>query len=174
MKSHNPTSKPKRKEVHTQIEKHSPKTHTINQMNSFFPNRWSFSYPNKEQVVYTIFMSDIPYFFCYKTEFFRFQNNLKNLDLYYKTNLDLWDCSGRMKPILQQNLIGLILLFVVILERGKNLSYSRINMVHNNCYWTHLIYIEPINKSLIKLKLKNNLFKYCYAIFLQVRHQLMH
>ena len=32
------------------------------------------------------------YFFGYKTEFFSFQNNPKNLDLSYKTDLDLWDC----------------------------------------------------------------------------------
>ena len=31
----------------------------------------------------------IPYFFGYKTELFSFQNNPKNLDLSYKTDLDL-------------------------------------------------------------------------------------
>ena len=30
----------------------------------------------------------LPYFFDYKTEFFSFQNNPKNLDLSYKTDLD--------------------------------------------------------------------------------------
>ena len=37
---------------------------------------------------------DIPYFFAYKTEFFSFQNNPKNLDPSYKMDLDLWDCLG--------------------------------------------------------------------------------
>ena len=34
----------------------------------------------------------VPYFFGYKTELFSFQNYPKNLDLSYKTDLDLWDC----------------------------------------------------------------------------------
>ena len=46
-------------------------------------------------------------------------NNPKNLDLSYKMDLALWDCLGRVKLVLQQNYIGLIKLFVVILERGK-------------------------------------------------------
>ena len=50
----------------------------------------------------------IPYFFAYKTVFFSFQNNPKNLDPSYKTDLDLWDCLGKVKPVLQQNCIGLI------------------------------------------------------------------
>ena len=36
------------------------------------------------------------YFFEYKTEFFSFQNNPKNLDLSYKMDLDLWDCLGKV------------------------------------------------------------------------------
>ena len=43
-------------------------------------------------------------------------------------DLDLWDCLGRVKLVLGQNFIGLIQLFVIILE-GKALFYSRINMV---------------------------------------------
>ena len=39
-----------------------------------------------EEAIYT------PYFFGYKTEFFPLQNTPKNLDPYYKMNLDLWDC----------------------------------------------------------------------------------
>ena len=31
---------------------------------------------------------------------FSFQNNPKNLDLSYKTDLDLWDCLGRVKLVL--------------------------------------------------------------------------
>ena len=50
----------------------------------------------------------VPYFFAYKTVFFSFQNNPKNLDPSYKMDLDLWDCLGRVKPVLQQNCIGLI------------------------------------------------------------------
>ena len=42
---------------------------------------------------------DLPYFFGYKIEFFSFQNNPKNLDPSYKTNLDLWDCLGRIKLV---------------------------------------------------------------------------
>ena len=42
----------------------------------------------------------VPYFFCYKMEFFSFQNNTKYLDLSYQTDLDLWDCLGRVKLIL--------------------------------------------------------------------------
>ena len=42
----------------------------------------------------------IPYFFVYKMEFFSFQNNPKDLDLSYKTDLDLWDCLGRLKLVL--------------------------------------------------------------------------
>ena len=40
------------------------------------------------------------FFFAYKTEFFFFQNNLKDLDPAYKTDLDLWDCLGRVKLVL--------------------------------------------------------------------------
>ena len=49
-----------------------------------------------------------PYFFGYKTEFFPFQNNPKNLDLSYKMDLDLSDCFERVKLVLKQNFIGLI------------------------------------------------------------------
>ena len=55
-------------------------------------------------------------------ELFSFQNNSKNLDPSYKTykmDLDIWDCLGRVKLVLQQNFIGLIWLFVLILERGN-------------------------------------------------------
>ena len=34
----------------------------------------------------------LPYFFSYKTRNFPLQNNPKNLDLSYKTDLDFWDC----------------------------------------------------------------------------------
>ena len=61
--------------------------------------------------------NSIPYFFDYETECFPSQNNPKNLEPSYKTDLDLWDSLGRVKLILLQNFTGLIGLFVVILER---------------------------------------------------------
>ena len=42
----------------------------------------------------------IPYFFGYKTGVFSFQNNTKDLDPSFKTDLDLWDCLGRGKLVL--------------------------------------------------------------------------
>ena len=50
----------------------------------------------------------LPYFFGYKTGVFFFQNNPKDLDPSYKTDLDLWDSLGRVKLVLQQNFKGLI------------------------------------------------------------------
>ena len=44
----------------------------------------------------------IPYFFGYKTEIFSFQSNPKDLDPSSKTDLDLWDCLGRVKLVLLQ------------------------------------------------------------------------
>ena len=35
-------------------------------------------------------------FLGYKMGLFSFQNNSKNLDLFYKTDLDIWDCLGRV------------------------------------------------------------------------------
>ena len=65
-------------------------------------------------------MKILPYFFGYKTEFFSFQNNPKDLELSCKMDpkdldlsckmdpdlwdckmdLDLWDCLGRVKLVL--------------------------------------------------------------------------
>ena len=42
----------------------------------------------------------LPYFFGYKTEFFFFQSNPKDLDLSCKMDLDLSDCLGRVKLVL--------------------------------------------------------------------------
>ena len=42
----------------------------------------------------------LPYFLGYKTDFFSFQNNPKDLDPSYKTDLDLGDCLGRVKLVL--------------------------------------------------------------------------
>ena len=41
----------------------------------------------------------LPYFFGYEIECFSFQNNPKSLDPSYKTDLDLWDCLGRVKLV---------------------------------------------------------------------------
>ena len=52
------------------------------------------------QFVLDTSIEGFPYFFGYKTEFFLFQNNPKNLDLSYKMDLDLWDCLVKEKLIL--------------------------------------------------------------------------
>ena len=49
----------------------------------------------------------ILYFFGYKAEILSSQNNPKNLDQSYKTDLDIWDCLGRVKLVLSQYFIGL-------------------------------------------------------------------
>ena len=43
-----------------------------------------------------------------RQRFFSLQNDPKNLDPSSKTDLDLWDCLGRVKLVLLQNFIGLI------------------------------------------------------------------
>ena len=53
-------------------------------------------------------------------EFFSFQNSAKDLDLFYKMDLAFWDCLERVKLVLQQNYIGPIESFAVILERRKS------------------------------------------------------
>ena len=50
--------------------------------------------------IYMYLNTYVPYFLGYKTEFFSFQNNPKDLDPSYKTDLDLWDCLGRVKLVL--------------------------------------------------------------------------
>ena len=59
----------------------------------------------------------IPYFFGCKTEFFSFQNNPKDLDPSCKTDLDLWDCLGRVVVV-----VVVALLFYV---HGKHLRSCR-------------------------------------------------
>ena len=52
-------------------------------------------------VVYLVnLVFGVPYFFGYKTEFFPFQNNPKDLDPSCKMDLDLWDCLGRVKLVI--------------------------------------------------------------------------
>ena len=64
-------------------------------------------------------MQLLPYIFSYKTEFFFFSKQSQNLDPFYKMDLDVWDCLGRLKVVLQQNFKELIKLFKVILDRGE-------------------------------------------------------
>ena len=45
------------------------------------------SNPNENFPVFSV--SNVPYFLGYKTDFFSFQNNPKDLDPSYKTDLDL-------------------------------------------------------------------------------------
>ena len=52
-------------------------------------------------------------------KFVFFQNNPKNLDPSYKMALGLWECLGRVKLVLYQYYIGMIQLFVGIIERGN-------------------------------------------------------
>ena len=61
-----PTLKLKEKEAHTQIDKRSRMTRTVNRMNSSFRNGWSFSHPNENSS--KIFF--LPFFSIlnYKTE----------------------------------------------------------------------------------------------------------
>ena len=42
-------------------------------------------------------VKQLPYFFGYKTDYFSFQNNPKDLDPSFKTDLDLWDCFRKGK-----------------------------------------------------------------------------
>ena len=103
-------------------------------------------------------------------ELFSFQNNPKNLDPSYKTDLDIWDCLGRVKPVLQQHFIGLIKIFVVILERGKTPSYSQINTELGSKTWMLEFPITMYYSMLTKLhylrtKFYNYLKFYSKAIF---------
>ena len=65
------------------------------------------SHEGSKIFTHTIMVKRVPYFFGYKTDF-SFQNNPKDLDPSSKTDLDLWDCLGRVKLVLLQNFIRLI------------------------------------------------------------------
>ena len=81
-----------------------------------------FSFQNNPKNLDPSYKMDLDLLDCFGRvirEVFSFQNNPKNVDPSYKTDLDLWDCFERVKLVLQQNFIGLINLFVVILERGN-------------------------------------------------------
>ena len=44
-----------------------------------------------------LILFNVQYFLGYKTVFFSFQNSPQTLDPYYfKSDLDLWDCLGRL------------------------------------------------------------------------------
>ena len=64
-------------------------------------------------------------------------------------DLDLWDCLGKVKLVVQQNYIALIKLFVVILDSGKTLSYSQIDRVTKYTYCPKLKFSQINNFSLI-------------------------
>ena len=55
---------------------------------------------SKDSKIQIVSPGIVPYFFGYKTEFFPFQNNPKDLDPSCKMDLDLWDCLGRVKLVL--------------------------------------------------------------------------
>ena len=55
--------------------------------------------------------------YCSKLKLVFLRKQAKNLEPSYKTDLDLQDCLRRVKLVLL-NFIGLMQLFVVILERG--------------------------------------------------------
>ena len=69
---------------------------------------WENSLEHQLELLSPTVFNILPYFFDYKTEFFSFQNNPKDLDPSCKMDLDLWDCLGRVKLVLLQNFIGLI------------------------------------------------------------------
>ena len=75
-----------------------------------------------------LLLKDLPYFFGNRTELFSFQNSRRDLDSSYKIDLDLWDCLESIKLVLWQNFIGLVWLFVAILE-GESPSSGRIDAV---------------------------------------------
>ena len=57
---------------------------------------------------YTGRQTKTPFFFGYKIELFPSKTIPKDLDPSYKTDLDLWDCLGKVKLVLYQNFTGLI------------------------------------------------------------------
>ena len=69
-------------------------------------------------------MPKLQYFFGCKTELFSFQNNPKNLDLSYKTDLDLRDCFGRVKLKIIAKFLGTALDIWSHSREGKIQSYS--------------------------------------------------
>ena len=58
-----------------------------------------FSLKRQKQIWQSFFPLKVLYFFSYRTEFFSFKNNAKNLDLSLRMDLDLWDCLGSIKLV---------------------------------------------------------------------------
>ena len=58
--------------------------------------------------------------------FFSFQHNPKNLDPCYKTDLDLWDCLGRVKVTYCGKISWIHLVICSHSRERKTLSYSQI------------------------------------------------
>ena len=75
----------------------------------------------------SIHSKQLLYFFSYKTEFFSFHNNPKNLDPSYKMDLDHWDCLENWDSIAKFCWIDLVI-YSLSTER-KTSSYSRRNTV---------------------------------------------
>ena len=73
--------------------------------------------------------NSIPYFFGFMKELFSFQNNPKNLDLSYKTDLDIWDCLERVIPHIIVKLHRTDLVICNLFREGITPSLSPINMV---------------------------------------------
>ena len=59
--------------------------------------------------------------------FFSFQNNIKNLDPSYMTDLDLWDCLGRVKLVAKYHRTDLVICGHS--RERKPSSYNQIKMV---------------------------------------------
>ena len=69
------------------------------------------------------------YLFSYKTSFFPFQNNPKNLDLSSKMDVDLLDCFGKVKLVIIAKFQRTDLVICSHSGEGKTPSYSGINMI---------------------------------------------
>ena len=70
----------------------------------------------------------VPYFFSYKMELFSFQNDLEDVGLSYKTDLDLWNFLGRVKLIVAK--FHRTDLVIGSHSREENIpSYSQIDMI---------------------------------------------
>ena len=63
------------------------------------------------------------------TGLFSFQTNSKNLDLSYKTDLDIWDSLGRVNSYYSKIAKKTDLVICTHSREGKTPSFSRINMV---------------------------------------------
>ena len=74
--------------------------------------------------------------------FFSFQNNPKNLDPSYKMDIDLSDCLGRIKVILEQNFMGL-LNFNLYICTGRAVT----NVVRT-CGLTHLLIFDFVSNKI--------------------------